>query len=69
MRAAGVKTRRAVVVALFKGPDMKKQKYLAILLTIPVHTIIKSAANPNRFMTRTDVLLHYVALRRLGVKL
>lgn len=48
---------------------MKKQKYLALLLTIPVHIIIKSAANPNRFMTRTDVLLHYVALRRLGVKL
>lgn len=28
--------------------------------------IIWSAKNPNQYMTRTHVLLHYVALKQLG---
>jgi len=48
---------------------MKRQKYLAALLgLLTVDEIRASAAQPNAYMTRTHVLLHHVALRRLGAR-
>ena len=45
----------------------KKHQYLDALLRLMTPAEIRaSAANPTRYMTRTHVLLHYVALRRLG---
>jgi len=45
----------------------KKHQYLNALLRLMTPDQIRnSAANPTRYMTRTHVLLHYVALRRLG---
>lgn len=43
---------------------MKKQKYLKALLDQPLAWVKLSAANPNKFMTRMDILLHYVVIRR-----
>ena len=48
---------------------MKKQITLECLMRQPVAWIQASAAQPNKFMSRTTILLHYVALRKLGVKL
>ena len=46
---------------------MSRQKYLAALFSfMTVEEIRASAAQPSAYMTRTHVLLHYVALRRLG---
>ena len=46
---------------------MTRQKYLAALIgLLTVEEIRGSAARPSAGMTRTHVLLHYVALRRLG---
>ena len=46
---------------------MKKSEYLSTLLRImKPEEIIKSAQNPTQYMSKTHVLLHYVALRRLG---
>ena len=46
---------------------MSRQKYLAALLgLLTVEEIRASAAQPSAYMTRTHVLLHHVALRRLG---
>jgi hypothetical protein len=45
----------------------KKHQYLNALLRLMTPDQIRtSAASPTRYMTRTHVLLHYVALRRLG---
>lgn len=47
---------------------MTRAKYLAALMRLMRPDEIKrSAASPSAYMTRTHVLLHYVALRRLEV--
>lgn len=47
---------------------MRRSTYLSALMRLlTVDQIKGSAANPSAHMTRTQVLLHYVALRRLGV--
>lgn len=45
---------------------MGKRDYLAALNRQSTDWILSSAQNPNRFMTRIHVLLHYVILRRRG---
>ena len=46
---------------------MKRSKYLCALLhLLTVDEIKLSAAQPSAYMTRTHILLHYVALKRLG---
>ena len=46
---------------------MTRSKYLRALLTLLTHEeIVRSAQQPSAYMTRTHVLLHYVALRRMG---
>ncbi len=45
---------------------MKKQDYIQALMRQPAAWIKASAATPNGHMTRTHILLHYVALRRMG---
>jgi hypothetical protein len=46
---------------------MTRQKYLSALLgLLTVDEIRTSAAQPSAGMTRTHVLLHWVALKRLG---
>jgi hypothetical protein len=48
---------------------MTRSEYLYALMHLMRANEIKiSAANPSAHMTRTHILLHYVALRRLGVK-
>ena len=48
---------------------MKKQQYLSALLRLlTVDEIRTSAAQPSAYMTRTHVLLHHVALKRLGAR-
>ena len=47
---------------------MTRARYLdALLRLLTIDEIKGSAAHPTAHMTRTHVLLHYVALRRLGV--
>jgi hypothetical protein len=49
---------------------MTRSKYLrALLHLLTVDQIKLSAQFPTKYMTRTHVALHYVALRRLGVTL
>jgi hypothetical protein len=46
---------------------MSKREYLACVLRLLTPEQIRlSAANLTPYMSRTHVLLHYVALRRLG---
>lgn len=46
---------------------MKKSKYLAALLELmDSDTIRKSAENPNKYMSKMQIAIHYVALRKLG---
>jgi hypothetical protein len=46
---------------------MTRTKYLSHLIgLLTVDEIKRSAANPSAYMSKTHVLLHYVALRRLG---
>jgi hypothetical protein len=46
---------------------MTKANYLQDLINLlSVDEIKKSAANPNRFMSATQIKLHYLALRKLG---
>lgn len=53
-----------------RGVNMSKKEYLALILSLLRPDEIKlSAANPTQYMTKTHVLLHYVALRRLGINL
>jgi hypothetical protein len=45
---------------------MKRRQYLdAVLRLFTPDEIRRSAENPSKYMTRTHVLLHYAALRRL----
>ena len=44
-----------------------RTKYVSALIRLlNVDQIKASALNPNAYMTKTDILLHYVALRRIG---
>lgn len=46
---------------------MKRREYLNHLLRLmPPDEIRRSAENPSAYMSRTHVLLHYVALRQLS---
>lgn len=45
----------------------KHKAYVRALQNQPSDWILKSAQNPNAFMTKFDVLLHYVVLRQRGV--
>ena len=46
---------------------MKRAEYLSALMRLlTVDEIKGSAASPSAYMSKTHVLLHYVALRRLG---
>lgn len=45
----------------------KHQIYTKALQNQPSDWILKSAQNPNAFMTRFQVMLHYVVLRQRGV--
>lgn len=42
----------------------KKQKYIQALQDQPLAWVKLSAANPNKYMTRMHILLHYVVIRR-----
>ena len=44
-----------------------KREYLDLLKTYPTALIQRSAANPTIYMSRVQVLLHYVVLRNRGV--
>jgi hypothetical protein len=45
---------------------MKRREYLnAVLRLFTQDEIRRSAENPSKYMTRTHVLLHYAALKRL----
>ena len=47
---------------------MTRSAYLGHLLRLmSADDILRSAKHPSRYMSKTHVLLHYVALRRLGV--
>jgi hypothetical protein len=46
----------------------KKQNYLQALEQFDSAWILKSATNPTTFMTKTHVLLHYIVLRKRGLK-
>jgi hypothetical protein len=46
----------------------KKQKYLKALEQFNSAWILKSAKNPNAFMSKTQVLLHYIVLKNRGLK-
>ena len=48
------------------GRQVKKRLYLEALLRQSSDWIRLSAENPNRFMTKNQVLLHYVALKIRG---
>ncbi|MFZ4380036.1 MAG: hypothetical protein ACOYN1_09790 [Polynucleobacter sp.] len=45
----------------------KKQKYLNALNQFDSAWILKSAKNPNKYMTKIDVLLHYIVLKNRGL--
>ena len=45
----------------------KKQGYLKALNQFDSAWILKSAKNPNKYMTKIQVLLHYIVLRNRGV--
>jgi hypothetical protein len=48
---------------------MSRKEYLACVLRLmTIDEILLSAASPTKYMTKTHVILHYVALRRLGYK-
>lgn len=43
-----------------------KAKYLKACMNQSIDWLKASATNPNKYMTKTDILLHYVAIRRKG---
>lgn len=45
---------------------MTRREYLAVLMRQRPELLRASMAAPSRYMTRTHVLLHAVALRRMG---
>lgn len=46
---------------------MTRSKYLSLLLrNMTAKEIALSAKNPTQYMTKTHILLHYVALKKLG---
>lgn len=42
----------------------RKQAYIKALLDQPLSWVKLSAANPNHFMTRMDIALHFIVIRR-----
>jgi hypothetical protein len=44
----------------------QKQKYLTALDQFDSAWILKSAEHPNKYMSKTQVLLHYIVLRNRG---
>lgn len=47
---------------------MTRSKYLSYLFALLTpEEIALSAANPTKYMSKTHIALHYVALRRIGV--
>jgi hypothetical protein len=47
---------------------MTRSKYLSHLMSLLTADQIKlSASKPTKYMSKTHILLHYVALKRLGV--
>ena len=42
----------------------KRNRYLRACMAQKVDWLLLSARNPNAFMTRADIILHYVAIRR-----
>jgi len=46
----------------------KKRKYLKALEQFDSSWILKSAKNPNGYMTKVHVLLHYIVLKNRGFK-
>ena len=47
-----------------------KSKYIAALLNCNSYWIMQSFNNPNRYMDKTDLILHAVAYRRMtGINL
>jgi hypothetical protein len=48
---------------------MTRKEYLGcVMRLLTAEQIILSASNPTKYMTKTHILLHFVALRRLGHK-
>lgn len=46
---------------------MSKREYLNALLNLmSIDELFLSASNPTKYMSKTHVKLHYVALRKLG---
>ena len=45
---------------------MKKRECFNALMNQSTDWILKSAENPNQFMSKTIILLHYLALRKKG---
>jgi len=45
---------------------MKKRECFNALMNQSTDWILKSAKNPNQFMSKTIILLHYLALRKKG---
>lgn len=43
---------------------MSKRRYFDLLMTMPVDWLRQSAAMPNAHMTRMNVALHLLAIRR-----
>ena len=42
---------------------MKRKQYLNILMTLPIEWVEGSAKHPSPYMSKTHILLHYIALR------
>jgi hypothetical protein len=55
-----------IYLSFLEYEAMKKQTYVQALMRQPVAWIKASAATPNGHMTPMHILLHYVALRRMG---
>lgn len=45
---------------------MKKREYYNALSNFDSEWVFKSAENPNKYMTKTMVLLHYLLLKKRG---
>ena len=45
----------------------KKQRYLRALEQYDSAWILRSAQNPNGYMTKVNILLHYIVLRNRGL--
>ena len=46
----------------------KKRDYLDACMRQPVEWLIQSATNPNKYMTKWDIALHWLAIRKKTAK-